>query len=492
MGGKKRKPRAERGKAETQKKPEKPLYVPTALDSLMLAHKHLGSVNLRGGIHGNGTKIEDLIIAANRAGLGVIGIQETQTVGVETRAYVDSKGSTWTLHTGGPSTGKRHRGTGFLVGPDFEVVSFTALSPRVSWIKVQHHPVTYRGPRIGTGVACFVNGYSPTGRSSKKDPVGLKCFYCDLASALKAARTSCNGPNVPVVGDFNVHVGDDLRDLYPDVIGGSLPPGPSTANSESLIAFCADEGLSMVQTYGHTAAANVVDNWATWRHPRLKYPHMRDFILIPSSERTRVRNCRPFDKEKVPTDHKLVLCKVCSGDRDMSILKKKLRFSKSTTGKAASGKRSEVSLNAKVRKLDVSGAKGSDVARNFQNHLRQGLSSQNQDAAWRDMEKAMQQAAVATLPQQGCPQTDTWETDASREDLAPLRKKNIQLRRNIATASSRDFKLAYKSELMINRRAIKKCVKKHKDKYRLQMANIAIRSGNSKQEKFAFSMLAKG
>ena len=104
----------------------------------------------------------------------------------------------------------------------------------------------------------------------------------------------------------------------------------------------------------------------------------------------------------------------------------------------------------------------------------------------------MQQAAVATLPQQGCPQTDTWETDASREDLAPLRKKNIQLRRNIATASSRDLKLAYKSELMINRRAIKKCVKKHKDKYRLQLANIAIRSGNSKQEKFAFSMLAKG
>jgi hypothetical protein len=82
MGGKKRKPRAERRKAETQKKPEKPLYVPTALDSLMLAHKHLGLVNLRGGIHGNGTKIEDLIIAANRAGLGVIGIQETRTMGV--------------------------------------------------------------------------------------------------------------------------------------------------------------------------------------------------------------------------------------------------------------------------------------------------------------------------------------------------------------------------------------------------------------------------
>ena len=149
-------------------------------------------------------------------------------------------------------------------------------------------------------------------------------------------------------------------------------------------------------------------------------------------------------------------------------------------------------MNAKVRKLDVSGAKGSDVAKNFQNHLRQGLSSENHDAAWRDTEKAMQQAAVATLPQQGCPQTDTWETDASREDLASLRKKNIQLRRNIATASSRDLKLAYKSELMINRRAIKKCVKKHKDKYRLQLANIAIRSGNSKQEKFAFSMLAKG
>jgi hypothetical protein len=154
-----------------------PTFVPTALDSLMLAHKHLGSVNLRGGIHASGTKIGDLMIAPNRVGLGIIGIQETFTRGVEKRVYEDWKGATWTLHTGGISTGSRLHGTGFLVGPDFEVVSFTALSPRISWIKVQHHPTNFRGTKVGSGVGCFVNGYSPTESSSKTDPEGLQSFY---------------------------------------------------------------------------------------------------------------------------------------------------------------------------------------------------------------------------------------------------------------------------------------------------------------------------
>ena len=458
----------------------------------MLAHKHLGSVNLHGGIHGAGTKIQELIKAAKRVGIGIVGIQETLTRGVEKRVYEDSRGDTWTLHTGGISTGTRIHGTGFLVGPDFEVVSFTALSPRVSWIKVQHHPTDFRGTKVGSGVGCFVNGYSPTESGSKTDPEGLDSFYSDLATALRDARRSCNSQCVPVVGDFNIHIGDDLRDFCPEVIGKVLPRGPSSANSSSLVSFCVTEGLTMVQTFGHAAAANAEENWVTWRHPRLNYPHMKDFVLIPSNERTRVAFCRPDRLTKLPTDHKMVFCKVRSGERDKANLRKKYLSHKIAGEEETPSRGRGISMNAKVRKLDVSGATGPDVARNFQNHLRQVLSSQNHNADWKATEKAMKIAAVATLPQQRSPQTETWETAESRRDLDILRKKSAQLRHDIATTPSFDFRLAYKRELRMNKREIKKCAKRHMDKYRLRMANIAIRSGNAKKEKFALGQLAKG
>ena len=60
----------------------KVVYVTSALDSLALARKNLGSINLRGGI--------DLNRVAERRHLGVVGIQETLTLGVESRTYKGS------------------------------------------------------------------------------------------------------------------------------------------------------------------------------------------------------------------------------------------------------------------------------------------------------------------------------------------------------------------------------------------------------------------
>ena len=130
--------------------------------------------------------------------------------------------STCNLYTGGPSSSPRSRGTCFLVRPDFKVVSFNPISPRVSWIKVQNHLLHYRVLREGP--ACFVNGYAPTEPGSNKNPEKLKSLYGDLYLALQEARKACNSPDVPVVGDFNIHVGEDLGgwDIHSNVLGKAV------------------------------------------------------------------------------------------------------------------------------------------------------------------------------------------------------------------------------------------------------------------------------
>jgi hypothetical protein len=76
----------------------------------------------------------------------------------------------------------------------------------------------------------------------------------------------------------------------------------------------------------------------------------------------------------------MVFCKVRSGERDKANLRKKYLSHKIAGDEETPSRGRGISMNAKVRKLDVSGATGPDVARNFQNHLRQVLSSQNHNA----------------------------------------------------------------------------------------------------------------
>ena len=94
-------------------------------------------------------------------GLGILAVQEMQTVGVERWDCLDQRGGTWALCTGGPSSRPKVQGTGFLASPSFEVLLFEPLSPRVSWIAVRQHPEEAVGLQVDV-VACFVTGYAPT------------------------------------------------------------------------------------------------------------------------------------------------------------------------------------------------------------------------------------------------------------------------------------------------------------------------------------------
>ena len=93
-----------------------------------MVRANLGSWNVRGGLEGNSGKLEALVHWAGLLHLGVLGLQETMCLGIQERVVTDFWGEEWSLHTAGPSTAPKRHGTGFLVGPQLEVVKFTALS----------------------------------------------------------------------------------------------------------------------------------------------------------------------------------------------------------------------------------------------------------------------------------------------------------------------------------------------------------------------------
>ena len=89
------------------------------LDMIMVERLGLGTMNVRGGLAGNSGKLEALVQRAADLELGVLAIQETATMGVERRICLDDKGAEWTLCTGGPASGPKVQGTGFLVSPKY-------------------------------------------------------------------------------------------------------------------------------------------------------------------------------------------------------------------------------------------------------------------------------------------------------------------------------------------------------------------------------------
>jgi hypothetical protein len=86
----------------------------------------------RGGLCGDSGKLEELVHASLEDHVGVLALQETKTIGLELRITQDENRREWQLHTGGPPVPPKIGGTGFLISPEFEVISFVPLSHRVS------------------------------------------------------------------------------------------------------------------------------------------------------------------------------------------------------------------------------------------------------------------------------------------------------------------------------------------------------------------------
>jgi hypothetical protein len=83
------------------------------------------------------------------------------SIGKQEREIVDALGEKWLLHTGGSSL-KRMHGTGFLVNPAVEVLSYNAVSQRISWINLRVKSSPSLHPAVAGAVMCFVSAYAPT------------------------------------------------------------------------------------------------------------------------------------------------------------------------------------------------------------------------------------------------------------------------------------------------------------------------------------------
>ncbi len=130
------------------------------------------------------------------------------------------------------------------MSPDFTVLNFVALSPRVSWISLCHtKDKTLKRPRI----AFFMNCYSPTElKTSEHD---FDVFYRNIFTALLEAGKVCGYDMVPILGDFNIHLGYNYHDLYPDIVGKFQAGNQASPGSTRVMALSKLQELIVMQTW---------------------------------------------------------------------------------------------------------------------------------------------------------------------------------------------------------------------------------------------------
>lgn len=459
---------------------EKSLQDP--IKCLALAGANLATLNVRGQLLANGGKLEALILAASQKRLGVVGLQETHELGIVERQVEDFWGEFWSLHIAGPCTAPRSKGTGFLISPQFKVLEFQAISPRVSWILIQRkaNGRTNKFPK-----ACFLSVYAPTESNSTEQDI--TDFYEEIGQALAQAQKELGSRKVPILGDFNINLGNDVEGLglEPRVIGKALRVGPSSPNSVRLLSFCNENGYSLVQTMGHPNSMGQEANWSTWSHPATGAPHMKDFVLIPRADLIAAKTCRPNNSMGILTDHRMVVLRVnSSACARYHMLTKRVGASGRHKGPAKS---SFSSTQAKVRQLDHRQAQ--KLSERFKVVLERKLGPLQ--AGWNSTEKALTEAAFEVLPKNRGPRLKSWQTPEALREIKPLLSASSKLRAKIKNTPPAD-KPALLIEVRSTKRAVKSCVEKHKQIYRRQLAALVMSTKDPLLRKLALQQLARG
>jgi hypothetical protein len=88
------------------------LVMHSSVNLMAEGRKHIGTLNICGGIDNRGGTLETLVYEMRTHSVGLLAVQETNTIVSVAR---DRFNRCWALHTGGPSTIPKLRGTG-LVG----------------------------------------------------------------------------------------------------------------------------------------------------------------------------------------------------------------------------------------------------------------------------------------------------------------------------------------------------------------------------------------
>ena len=158
--------------------------------------------------------------------------------------------------------------------------------------------MTMRLPLSCGKFVTIVSAYAPT--MTNPDETKDK-FYEDLYTVIAAVP---NTDKLIILGDFNARVGCDSVS-WEGVIG-KHGVGNCNSNGLPLLQTCAEHGLLITNTVFNLPT----HNRTTWMHPRSKYWHLIDYIIVRLRDRQDVRVTKTMCGAECWTDHRLVVCKL--------------------------------------------------------------------------------------------------------------------------------------------------------------------------------------
>ena len=299
---------------------------------------------------------------------------------------------------------RREAGTGFAIKS--HLISKLLGLPK----GINDRLMTLRLPLSGTRHATIISAYAPT--MTKADEVKDK-FYDSVISA--APRTD----KLILLGDFNARVGTDHQ-TWEGVIG-SEDVGKCNSNGLLLLRKCAEHELLIK----HTVFRLPTRLKKSWMHPRSKYWHLIDYVIVRRKDRQDVRVTKTMCGADCWTDNRL----------DVSKLNLRIQPVRRPQDKKV------------PKKLDVSKLKQDSKRQAFLNDLCSRLdalehSSEDVDESWTVFKDTVYSSAINSLGLVSRKHQD-WFDENDKEIQGLLEEKHQKHKAYLRNTSSVSNKTAY-------------------------------------------------
>jgi hypothetical protein len=113
---------------------------------------------------------------------------------------------------------------------------------------------------------------------------------------------------------------------------------------------------------------------------------------------------------------------------------------------------------------------------------------------WKITERVMTNTTIKALPIAQKPKEMSWITAEAKSEQRHLYKQQSGLRRKVRSNNKIDDQLRRRvnTERKKVQRSIKKCIMRHKDKFRLSLSNMVVKGESNTEAQAAISALVKG
>jgi len=371
----------------------------------------------------------------------IIGIAETHWLGVDDRRFNGNR----ILSSGRDDI---HRsGVALILSPIAEkaLLGYNPVSDRILTARFK--------TMIGSMTVCQV--YAPT--STAADSV-IEAFYKQLQETISGVP---NQDLIILMGDFNAKVGSQQGNSNGAV--GKFGFGQRNERGERLEEFCTLNDLIIANTQFKQSKSSRC--W-TWQSPNGVDQNQIDYIMISRKGRGSLRNCRAFPSADVGSDHQLV----------MANLKLKLKRNQ----------KRNVQSKADTLKLtdDI-------VKENYQEEIesrwedvlnkRKNLNTTSVDEDWKDVRKALHEAADKTLGR---------VKGGTRPDWISLQTLKLAEERRRWKAKRRESREASKHYNFLHRQ-VKKSTKADKEQFIMGICESIERSRKQNKSRDVYEGIRK-